>query len=277
MRRLLPLLVLLAAASARAQPDPAAVAEANRLGALLYAYDQAAWHGTDAVTPLAQAEGDRYGRTVRGYAVEPDGSGWRVSFGRLSPDSAAALVAYEARLDADFAPTGVESFAEPVLRTGFVRDALRAQSAVHFVSPMPTLPEGLTYNSATLPGENGLVLVYFLPAQPNFDVYYLGADVRYTVDPTRGTVTGEQTLNAKLSLHDLRENRGMTFATRDAEEEPVETDVFYAISRGDASAGPARHVVLTPSWAFALDGTGIARWMPLETFRERFSLTIDGQ
>lgn len=273
------LVALLAAAGARAQtePDSAAIAEVNRLGHLLHAYDQAAWHGTDAVMALARNEGGRYVATVRGYAVEPDGEGWRVSFGRLTPDSSAALVSYEARLDASFAPTGAESFATPVLRSGFVRDALRAQAAIAFAPPMQTPPEPFRYNSATLPGEGGLVTIYFLPAQPEIDVYYVGADVRYTVDPERGTVVDQQTLHDGLSTYDLRGDSNMTFGRREAAGAPVETDVFYAISRGDASAGPARHVVLTPDWAFGLDGTGVAGWMPRETFRQRFGVTINGQ
>lgn len=281
MRRSLLLLVLLAATSAHAQgdPDTASIAEANRVGHLLFSYDQAAWHGTDAVMALARNEGDRYVATVRGYAVEPDGDGWRVSFGRLTPDSSAALVSYEARLDAGFAATGAESFATPVLRSGFVHDALRAQAAISFTPPMPTPPEPFRYNSATLPGEGGRVVVYFLPAQPDTGVYYIGADVRYTVDPERGSVVDQQTLHDGLGMYDLRDNSNMTFGTREAAGAPVETDVFYAISRPDATSGPlpARHIVLTPDWAFALDGTGIATWMPMAVFRQRFGLTINGQ
>ncbi len=106
------------------------------------------------------------------------------------------------------------------------------------------------------------------------DVYYVGADVRYTVDPERGTIVDRQTLHSGLSLYDVRGNSTMTFGTREAAEIPVETDVFYAISRRDVSVGQARHIVLTPQWAFELDGDGIGQWTPVETFRQRIGLTV---
>ena len=86
--------------------------EANRLGHLLYAYDQAAWHGTDAVMPLFDPDPEALQERVAGYVVESIPEGWRVGFGRLSPDSSAFLAAYESVLDTSYAVISAQEYGQ---------------------------------------------------------------------------------------------------------------------------------------------------------------------
>ena len=64
-------------------------------GRMLAAYDYAAWHATDAVVAHRPGAGE-----VTGYIAQPRDGVWVVSFGRMSDDGQAYLVAYEARQDA---------------------------------------------------------------------------------------------------------------------------------------------------------------------------------
>lgn len=89
--RLAPCLLALAAPIAappllaqdrQATPHQAEVQAAQLLGAQLYAYDQVAWHGTDAF--LADVEREGFDTSwLRGFLVLPDptGSLWMVFYG----------------------------------------------------------------------------------------------------------------------------------------------------------------------------------------------------
>ena len=114
MRLFLLTLALLFVVDAEAQERPAQadLDEVTRLGRMLYGYDQAAWHGTDAVLPVMERDGVPMDGTgsVRGYIAEPTATGWRLAFGKLSADSAAFHVAYEAILDSAHVVTSVENY-----------------------------------------------------------------------------------------------------------------------------------------------------------------------
>jgi hypothetical protein len=75
--RTIALAAALFATPALAAPKPeelAAARVAETVGAEMYAYDQAAWHGTDKfVEDLQRAEADQ--SLLRGYVVEPGGAG----------------------------------------------------------------------------------------------------------------------------------------------------------------------------------------------------------
>ena len=74
---ILALACLLIAAPAQATPKPeelAAARIAEAVGAEMYAYDQAAWHGTDKfLEDLKRYDGDQ--SALRGFVVEPGGEG----------------------------------------------------------------------------------------------------------------------------------------------------------------------------------------------------------
>ena len=268
-------LLYASAVAAQEHSDLSKIDETNRLGRMLYAYDQAAWHGTDAVMSLLQADGERVQERVQGYVAEPEGSGWRVSFGRLSADSSAFAVAYEARLDSVYAMVGAQSHPEPIDRTGFPLDAARALAAV---APRFSPPEMVRYNTAVLPAPGGRVYVYHLPAQPAVGMYYVGGDVRYTYDPVTHDVIDEKPLHQTLFTFDLRDHPdAITMSSAVLTDGPTETDVFYALSRPSRPEEEgASHYVTTDEEVFLLNHSGIILSMSKEAW-ERMSRELENR
>lgn len=267
MRRLCLFLVTILTsveAAAQTHPDSAGIDEANRLGRMLYAYDQAAWHGSDAVMALLRADPTQTQERVRGYVVEPEADGWRVSFGRLSADSAAFLSAFEAHLDSGYVSQRAEVHPDPVRRTGFPREAMRALTAAtaRFVPSVR-----VAYNSAVLPAPDGRIYVYLLPAQPAMNVYHVGADVRYTFDSASGSIVEETPLHRALNTFDFRKQpSASTFSTAVLTDIPTETDVFFAVSQHRRTVLSGAHYVMADNWVFVLDRTGIAAAITMEAW-----------
>lgn len=260
-----------ASPASRAAPPRDGLDEAVRLGRLLYAYDRAAWHGTDAVRALLPADPARLAERMTGYVAEPHEGGWRVVFGRLSPDSSALDVAYEALLDSAYAVRGARALDPAERRTGAACEAFwalgRAKGA--FVPP-----ERVQYNSAVVPVGDGAFLVYFLPAQPAARVYLVGADVRFAAWPRERRLGPPVRLHAGLVPMDLRRQTGPTLSTAVLTAHPVETDVFYALSRPDAPGRLPRHVVVAEDWAFLIDGTGAIEAVPAADLSARLSARV---
>jgi len=266
MHRLLLLLCGLSVAAAQERPDQAALDEVSRLGRQLYGVDQAAWHGTDAVMPLMERDGairqDGTG-PVRGYVAKPAGSGWLVAFGRLNADSSAFHVAYEASLDSTHAVTDVRAYSEPKVDTGFYRDASLGVAAAIARFAF----QNVTYNFPVLPGPDGTLYVYVIPAQPAIDVYYLGGDARFSFDPKTSAVV-ETPLHASMMTMDLREpGAGSSFSSAVLTEIPTETDVFYALSRPRPVDLQAPHYVMTQDWVFLIGHSGEIIAMASDVFR----------
>src|SRR5438552_15818249 len=84
-----------AAAQGTTVPSDTLLAGITARGKLLAAYDQAAWHATDALLPLHldSAAALRAGLMI---AVERPEGNWTVLFGRLTPAADTFYVAYEA-------------------------------------------------------------------------------------------------------------------------------------------------------------------------------------
>ena len=275
------LLVVLAFAPAHAQSNAkkdsldVAQAEANRLGFLLYAYDQAAWHGSDAVVPLFDNE--TLSDLVSGYIVEEVPEGWRVGFGRLAADSSVFLAAYESVLDTSYAVLSAVAHPQPARRSGFARDAkMAAEAASRAFTPV----EDVRHNTAVLPGPGGTLYAYVLPAQPDHLVYYVGGDVRYTYDPATATIVEETPLHRTMQVFDLRENtEAITFMSAVLTQAPTETDVFYAISRPGLPDNPASrpsHYVMTSDWVYFLGPDGIGLRLSMDAW-EKISRLQTGQ
>lgn len=252
-------------ASAQAQVDSSALAEVNRLGTLLHKYDQAAWHGTDAVMSLIQADDDLDVR-VAGYVVEQTAKGWMVGFGRLKHDGLTFAVAYESVLDSEYNVLRAVSYDEPEGRVGFYQTAMVARdSAMARFNP----PGQVTYNTAVIPMSDQSIYVYVMPAQPAQRVYHLGGDYRYTFDLSTESIVEEKRLHSTVLTFDLRADPPpATIASAVLTELPTETDVFYARSRPAPAEGQASHYVLTEDWVFVLDSTGVVAHMTTEAFEK---------
>jgi hypothetical protein len=143
-------------------------------GRALYAYDQAAWHGTDA---FFEIKPDTNGLTK--YICLKAASGWVVSFGGRNSASDELLIVYEAvetGQHGHFVSHRLDPPREATDEQTAMEHALELASA-DFQHPQRP------YNSAILPAPNGNFYVYYYPAQTKDTVWPIGGDVRYTVSP----------------------------------------------------------------------------------------------
>jgi hypothetical protein len=225
------LAMMLAAGIAVAGQDGAGAAPSAELAAIsergraLAAYDQAAWHATDAVQ-MANP------KTAQGqhYLARLEGGRWTVVFGALNAEKSAFLIDYEA-----VAQPGkpgqfeVKRDDPPREDGGFYLFAARALELALADFGRPARP----YNAAVLPAEDGRLYVYLYPAQVKANVYPLGGDVRYLV-----TGDGEKILE-KRQLHKTILETGPVKGKKVAEgvhthvlrDVPEDTDVLHVLQR----------------------------------------------
>lgn len=253
------LLVLVTAQAGFGQEneDPV-LRQVERLGRALYEYDQAAAKATDALMDL-HPEQSRLGMFI---AWRTD-TGWKVGFGHLDPEGTAFLLAYEAGIGPDGETWRVETFPEPVRRTGFYRQAARAWQAVKPRVKTDFAP----LNVAMLPGDGESIYVYVYPGQTTFDHYRLGGDTRYTCDLKRNTVTETRRLHRDVLLMPYavksdEDKVDITSTTAVVTNVPVETDILYVLSRRFS----AQHVVLTKQWTYILTPKGRIAKIPTARF-----------
>ncbi len=170
------LIVLLCTFTGLAQrTEPAAkseLAEITERGRMLFDYDVAAWHSTDAVMELSPPEG-----SFTRYIAQKNGAGWTVAYGKLNEKHDKFLILYEAAQGATPAEFKVKNFATPKEDTGFYLFAARAiELALADFSGAPR-----PYNIAVLPAKANQLYVYLVPAQTVAGIFPLGGDVRYLI------------------------------------------------------------------------------------------------
>jgi hypothetical protein len=196
-------------------------------GRLLYEYDQAAWHATDAVQPLNPP------REFLGmYIARKSGSGgWTVVFGHLNENRHQFLVGCEATEGPtlnQFIPKKLET---PRSDTAFYLFAARAiDTALHDFRG-----EKRRYNVAVLPASSDQLYVYVMPAQTQNDVYPLGGDVRYLVSPDGNTIVDRHQMHKTIIENRGDVPKGATpaggYHTHILSDVPEDTDVFYVLTR----------------------------------------------
>jgi hypothetical protein len=142
---------------------------------MLYEYDQAAWHATDAVIATNPPK-ELLGR----YIARKTDAGWVVAFGRLNESKDAFLIAVMATQGPTLQQFTVKRIDPPQADTGFFLFAARA---VDTVTPGFHGATGRTYNASVIPAAGGQLYVYLEPGQTDADGDYfpLGADVRFLV------------------------------------------------------------------------------------------------
>jgi len=154
------------------RPSDAELDAITARGRALAAYDQAAWHATDALQTANP-------RTAQGqhclahFANER----WTVVFGYLNSDQTKFLVSYEAVQGSKPHIFSVSRVDPPKEDTGFYLFAARALEIALADFGRPGRP----YSSAVLPASDGQLYVYLYPALEKAGIYPLGGDVRYLV------------------------------------------------------------------------------------------------
>jgi hypothetical protein len=192
-------------------------------GRALYAYDQAAWHGTDAIFALKP---DTSGLTH--YICARTSSGWQVTFLKWNEAHDKLLVAYQAN---EVKPGKYEArkIDPPKEASSDLAAMERALVLALADFPRPDRP----YNTAILPGPDGNFYVYLYPGQTNAKVWPLGGDVRYTVSSD-----GRHIVEKRRMHKDILDTENKTGAaavggyhTHVLTDVPEDTDVLYVLTR----------------------------------------------
>jgi hypothetical protein len=235
-----------AAQEAVVPPEAEELAAITARGRLLYEYDQAAWHATDAVqmaNPKA-AEGQR-------YIAKKENGKWIVVFGKLNDDRSLFDISYEADEQATLRAFEVQKEPAEEQGKGFFLIAARAID----VATRDFGGANRPYNAAVLPAEADQMYVYLYPAQTKARVYPLGGDVRYLLS-SDGTKILEKRQMHKTILETAPQRGKKTaagFHTHFLSDLPEDTDVFHVLTQDP----PVPEMVVTPHFVYkvATDGT----------------------
>jgi hypothetical protein len=206
-----------------ASPDFAAITARGRL---LAEYDAAAWHSTDAVQALNPKEG-----SVNKYIARKTKAGWTVMYGRISGTWDKFLIAYETVQGATPEKFTVKEHDPPLEDTGYFLHAARANETVR----SNYIHEDRAYNVSVLPADAGKLYVYIIPAQMKEGIYPFGGDARYLISDDGWMILDKQQLHdTVVDGKDDAKDPSPPASRHHADtlsEVPVETDVFYVLSR----------------------------------------------
>jgi len=193
-------------------------------GRALYAYDQAAWHGTDAFFALHPDTNE-----LTHYICMKTPAGWEVVFPRWNETHDRLLVVYEAK--AAGGPEDYTAVKYDPPREG-PDDLVAKERALELaISDFGTVNR--PYNTAILPAGDGNLYVYLYPGQTKTNVWPLGGDVRYTI-----SADGKHILEAR-QLHktildlefDPAKHPVAGSHSHVLSDVPEDTDVFYVLNR----------------------------------------------
>jgi len=226
-------LVLLVAVSAFAQqvslPSDSQLAAISARGHLLYEYDQAVWHASDAVMATHPAK-ENLGR----YIARETNAGWEVAFGRLNEGRDVFLIAALATQGKTLLDFSVKKFETLQQDTGFYLSAAKG------IENTLKIFQGADrqYNVAVLPAPENQFYVYFVPAPTDRALYPLGADARYLVSADGGTIIEKRQLHKGIIPDGGPIPAGATIAagthSHVLSDVPEDTDVFHVLARRPA-------------------------------------------
>src|ERR1043166_854525 len=158
--------VLVFAASGSAQRSkPGSVEELSAIterGRSLYAYDEAAWHGTDAVLALKPPKG-----SFESYIAQKTGDRWTVVFGKLNENRTAYLIAYEAIQSS----SPKEFVAKHYDQLKQDKDFYLSSALAIDIAKADFGKVNRPYNVAVLPASGGQLYLYLVPAQTVGNVF----------------------------------------------------------------------------------------------------------
>jgi len=193
-------------------------------GRNLYAYDQAAWHGTDAFFAL-HPETNGLAR----YICIKTSTGWEVVFPKWNEMHDQLLVAYEAtETGAPETYTAVK-FDPP--RDG--PDDLVAKERALELAIGDFQGEKRPYNTAILPVGDGNLYVYIYPGQVKDNVWPLGGDVRYEISADGKSIIEKRQLHKTIldMTFDPAQHPVAGVHNHVISDVPEDTDVLYVLTR----------------------------------------------
>jgi hypothetical protein len=219
-RVILAVLALTSIVIAADKPSPL-FPDVTERGRLLYQYDQACWHASDAVEPL-NVPTELLGR----YIAQKTATGWHVAFGHLNEKQDRFLIAVEAEQGASLKEFKPKRFDTPVEDTGFYFAAAKAIATALNQFQGESRP----YNAAVLPAKNDQLYVYIYPAQTRDDVIPLGGDIRYLIAPD-GTIVERHPMHKTILEVPYNGSDVLGFHTHILSDVPEDTDVFHVLRR----------------------------------------------
>lgn len=210
-------------------------------GRALYAYDQAAWRGTDAIFALKP---DMKGLTRYICAKTPNG--WMVVFPKWNEAHDQLFTVYEAReAGGKFVARKIE---RPVSLDADLVAGERALELAIADFPAPGRP----YNTAILSAPGGNLFVYLYPGQTKDNVWPIGGDVRYTISSDGKTIMEKRRLHNTILDMEVKTNQKAGFHTHAITNVPEDTDVFYVLNRKPAMP----ELIGTAKQLFVIDQEG---------------------
>lgn len=227
-------------------PTNEELAAITERGRLLYEYDQAAWHASDAVQMAnpKNVEGQR-------YIARKENGKWTVVFGKLNEDHSRFAISYEADEQASLRQFAVRPEAPERQDQGFFLYAARAIDVVMKDFGTASRP----YNFAVLPGPAEQLYVYLYPAQTKARVYPLGGDVRYLVSANGTKILEKRQMHKAIIETAPRSGKKAVagFHTHIFSDQPEDTDVFHVLTQDP----PVPEFVGTPHFTYKvnIDGT----------------------
>jgi hypothetical protein len=234
------------------ETELAAITERGRA---LAEYDQAAWHGTDAAQMAnpKTAEGQTYiGKKENGK--------WTVAFGALNVDKSKFLIGYEAEQLAkpkEFAVRKNEPARED---EGFYLFAARAMELASAELGRMNRP----YNTAVLPvtgadakDQQGLLYVYFYPAQTKAGIYPLGGDTRFLVSADGMKIIEKRQMHK--TVIDVARVKGKKmvagYHSHVLSDVPEDTDVLHVLLQDP----PVTEMIVTTHFLYEVASDGMIR------------------
>jgi hypothetical protein len=218
-----------------AQQGPASadqLAAITRRGRALEAYDQAAWHGSDAAKSVVAT--DTTGLEL--YVARKTPTGWAVDFGKLDPAGTTFLTSVEAQ-STDGLNFTAQRLNPPRRDSGFLVGAAHAiKTAEVLFKPV----SGFRYNVAVLPSDGAALYVYLYPAQTDPRIFPIGGDERFTVSADGMTILEAHRMHNSVLAQP--ENAGVPADSKPVAgvrsvvvaNVPQDTDVFHVLARKPA-------------------------------------------
>jgi len=243
----------LLAQNVRGATTEAELAAITERGRALAEYDRAAWHATDAVQTANP-------KTVDGeiYIGKKANGKWTLAFGVLNADKRKFLIGYEAEQIAERKEFTVKKDDPAREDEGFYLFAARAIELALAEFGKVNRP----YNAAVLPVtaadgkyQQGLLYVYFYPAQTKAGTYPLGGDARYLVSADGMKIIEKRRMHKTvLDVAPVKGKKMVAgYHSHVLSDVPEDTDVLHVLQQDP----PVPEMIVTPHFEYevARDGT----------------------
>jgi len=199
------------------------LAAVSERGRALYAYDQAAWKGTDAIFSLKPKP------TVGGhYICIKSAKGWRVIFPKWNEAHDKVMIAYEAMEKAD--GTYQARAINPPSPGGkeVQTETIALETAIHDFQK-PNRP----YNTAILFAPGGNFYVYLYPGQIKANAWPIGGDIRYTISGDGQRILEKRQLHKAILDAEPKagSNQVAGYHFHILTDLPEDTDILYVLNR----------------------------------------------